>query len=1102
MSNSEHLRVFDNDLWTVKRLGSMGNLTMKSQKLNSRGFTLIASLLLLLLMSAMSVGLFMMVNTEGKAGGHDLQNTIAFRSAEGGMEKMTADLANEFQSIQNPSVAQIVALSSLNPNPSTYVQYTLTPATVNNDGVTPLTHWTQIPSGVFQGLNAQTLDVTLNSTAQTPLNDQVSMTRTVQIAMVPVFQFGAFSETDLSYTNNPTFDFLGRVHTNGDLYLNAAGGNTVTFHDKVEAYGNIIREVWPNGINAAGIGATGTVKIPTASRGCDAPVTGCLAMDPTWESVVGYPNWTQNASPMWKTNSVTKYPNATFIDGDNGNSTYGTGAQNLNLPFISGSDITAGNTAGLQHQMIQRPPAGESTTGALGSSRLYNQAQIRILLSDDPTEFLSDSTNTDGQTVRLANVNNNGAGPDYRYGIPGVSVPSTMPVLSGSHAYSMYFATASTGIPDPSTCGASSCNNLNTGGVWGPPADWNYEPANPPTASLLTLLPNSGAVTNASVNAPLNNVGTNLNGPTTAAPLISSVSPPPGCSSTTGVCTYPYYSLPIFPKQYYTPYPNDINSTWNLIDGYLRVEAFENGAWVGVTQEWLKLGFARGTQPPTSTPPNAGSNPVNPNAILLLQEPADRNADGAVNAAGVPPTCTRSGSVYTCSTSGVPPEVAYDQITSCTPAVNCAFYGDNINATAGTAPLVPGKPSVTMFNWYPINFYDSREGEAWDVRNTATTTCSANGVMNAVELDVGNLKRWLTGATGTTGTQISSATANGYLVYFSDRRGMLPFPIAPSSTSVCVQGAKCGGYGFEDTINLSNSGVPNGTPEPPPPGKALSPEDVDQDGVLQTYGGKNIGLGFGIYSGTTTVNGQINKTATVNPYARFSCSNMARQNWVSGARHVLKLVDGGWIGTTSQLPLPGFTVGSENPVYVLGPYNTYNADTEWTSPLGTDTGTHSNAAVIADAVTLLSSNWSDYGSFTTPQTSFGQTATTSAYRLAVAGGKPMNFQNLGASPAANFGTDGGVGNFLRFLEDWCSNGSPCATQQTLHYAGSIVSLYYSEYATGTFKCCDIVYNPPIRDYKFDQDFSVPSGLPPGTPMFRDIDNLNYRQLLTQRGNAD
>ena len=74
---------------------------------------------------------------------------------------------------------------------------------------------------------------------------------------------------------------------------------------------------------------------------------------------------------------------------------------------------------------------------------------------------------------------------------------------------------------------------------------------------------------------------------------------------------------------------------WNLIDGWLRVEYLNAaGAWVGITTEWLNLGFARGLNPPTRpVGGGAGSNPVHPNAILILQEQADRNANGIAAAA-------------------------------------------------------------------------------------------------------------------------------------------------------------------------------------------------------------------------------------------------------------------------------------------------------------------------------------------------------------------------------------------------------------------------------------------------------------------------------------
>src|SRR5438105_14846939 len=89
---------------------------MKNRELGSKGFRLIAALLMLLLLSGMSIGLMMMVNTEGKVGSTDLQNDAAYRSAEGGIEQMTSDLAGMFQTAQAPAPSDICALSSHQPS--------------------------------------------------------------------------------------------------------------------------------------------------------------------------------------------------------------------------------------------------------------------------------------------------------------------------------------------------------------------------------------------------------------------------------------------------------------------------------------------------------------------------------------------------------------------------------------------------------------------------------------------------------------------------------------------------------------------------------------------------------------------------------------------------------------------------------------------------------------------------------------------------------------------------------------------------------------------------------------------------------------------------
>ena len=56
-----------------------------------------------------------------------------------------------------------------------------------------------------------------------PTGEAVNMVRQVEVARIPIFQFGVFSESDLSFFPGPDFDFNGRVHTNRNLFLAATG---------------------------------------------------------------------------------------------------------------------------------------------------------------------------------------------------------------------------------------------------------------------------------------------------------------------------------------------------------------------------------------------------------------------------------------------------------------------------------------------------------------------------------------------------------------------------------------------------------------------------------------------------------------------------------------------------------------------------------------------------------------------------------------------------------------------------------------------------------------------------------------------------------------
>jgi hypothetical protein len=920
----------------------LGGKNMVKRTRDSRGFTLIAALLLTLLLSAMAVGLLYLVSSEQRMGNNDLEDNLAYYGAEAGIENLTAQLSQLYQSSQTPDSVSIKALATAANYPTTIAGSNITnmnfvesinwppnqaDGTPCPNAPNPCGSWDIVGSGPDQGMVASLIPFTLQVTAsrqssagqvgtasiQAATGASVNLTRTVEVALLPAFEFGVFCDGDCDYFAGPKFNFGGRVHTNGNLFL--ASGDKLTFTDKIAAVGEIILDQLENG-HPTSSGYGGTVYAPNAGSGCPAapgfgPAANCPQITAgSWTGgfakIAGVPN------PGWTTLSTggaTTDFHGFVVNGL-------TGATKLQLPFVQQSKVGAVD-------IIRRPQAGD--TVLLTNSRLYSKAEIRILLADDISQLHPErgAGALDANDVQLAgNVN----------------------VPSASNPGNMYFAMGQTGtgsFAKPTGCAASPWPLLGQ-------VDWTANPC---------------------------------------------------------------------------------QSVW------LRVEYLNNaGNWIGVTQQWLGYGFGRMYDVSPSAPAgSAGANPISP-AILILQE-------------------LQSGKVVA-------------------------------NGT-GLAP--------TQFNWLPLNFYDAREGEPRDSRvGGVATNCSTSGVMNAVELDVGNLWLWLQGkapyAAGF-GKLVNNTNQNGYIVYFSDHRGMQP---DPDLNRTGFYNGFVGISGLEDVVNSGSAvGIPDGAMEPVtyyPGPPAISPEDVDGNGFLDTFGAKYLGAGFGVPLGT--MNQPYYIPGTTNGIA---CPSVGAWNMVSGPRHVLRLIDGGMDAAgNSYLPQPiapttsgnGFTVASEEPVYVWGNYNSGPSDPFFPSLGANATTPHSAAAIIADAVTLLSPNWSDSNSFANPETATNRNGTDSYYRVAIAAGKSIPFPQP-AWGGQDFGTDGGMHNFLRYLED--------RSNTNVYYAGSLISMYYSQYATGNFKCCNSVYSAPFRNYFFDTQFQNPNNLPPGTPMFQDVVSLGFHQ---------
>jgi hypothetical protein len=352
---------------------------------------------------------------------------------------------------------------------------------------------------------------------------------------------------------------------------------------------------------------------------------------------------------------------------------------------------------------------------------------------------------------------------------------------------------------------------------------------------------------------------------------------------------------------------------------------------------------------------------------------------------------------------------------------------------------------VAATQYWPNVLYDTREGALRDNKATTQTNVYLGGVMHYVEVDVNNLARWFRGSIGASGANAMNVT--GYVVYFSDRR-----------TNRNAANVETGEYGFEDFVNPASA---NGTPN----GSLDTAEDVNGNGLLDVYGSAPI----------SPVSSPLDNTAR--PWTAVA-GNIARVNRPLFFRRGLKLVNGqsydlGLVDGVAQ----GLTVVAENPVYVQGNFN---------AP-GTFNGNHAASAIIADAVTFLSNSWNDRSSFTSPHSLSGsRAASTTWYRMALIAGKGRPFPQPSGTEQ-DFGTDGGIHNFLRLLENWGG--------QTLNYRGSVISLFYNRQAVGLYKCCTNVYSPPTRGYNFDVEFLEPSLLPPRTPMFRDVNITGFSRLL-------
>lgn len=1005
-------------------------MRLRTRSSDESGVALITALLAVMLVGALAAGMFAAIQSDQRGSAIDRDQTQAYAAAHAGLEKFTSDLAQLFTTDVSPSITDINNLAGAPPaipgftftSPGGGSGYTIAiPPDVNPaDGVPDPTPNATVTTGPFTGFQGLITPYTMTVTARsTNGGSEVRLRRGLQTVAIPIFQFGIFSDSDLSIFAGGGLNFGGRVHSNGSLFLAPQTGWSITFNDRITAAREVIRAYLSNGRDNSGTNPAfaGQLLVPTTSPTTTRHLARTEDSVDTMPGTAANPDWTDIS-----TNIYRRY----IMSGN-------TGANVLNLPLVD---------QGAQPvDLIRRPPANENTTDPLiHAQRFYAQASLRILLSDRISDYATLPTLTADAPVLLDGTPT-GYGPiDATHppfarlmGSTAITVANTSTYSSGVAQIHVSAIPANYLLPTlTATRGATVVNNIQCLGKSGP-TNSAYS-VNTFVACTPSLPTSSGGLAGGTVTATVNGqvitrtiVSNNSSSITVGTdgtaqfsqnllwlPNAAGVDVPVTCEGYTQQTPIRFLNcrgLTAVPAA--GTYNNATKALADpdtpTIGGYIKIErrnivpAGTPPTWTDVTMEILNLGIgdrnSGGTQ----------CNDPNPTAVLRLQRLRD-NGGG---------TCT------------------YFQSTS-------------------------------AWDWWPQTLYDPREGTTRDAATTDPMRYA--GVMQYIALDVNNLRRWLAGTIGTTGNQTAqAASGNGFIVYFSDRRG-----------NHNAAGNETGEFGFEDHVN---STVANGTP----------------DGVLQA--GEDVNAVPGtpttpyvptqeLYGATPSAIGAPAGVVTtgVAPFNTITAGNAAamRVNRVMLFRRALKLVNGG----LGNLPATGLTVAAENPVYVQGNYNATVTSNTW--PADWNTQASAPAAIIGDAITLLSNSWRDAASFESPNSFAGRVATNTAYRFAALAGKGLSFPYCGAAcgnPGDLFGTDGGAANFLRMLENWSG--------QTTAYRGSLVSLHINRQAIGTYKFGGInnVYNAGARAFSFDINFLTPANLPPGTPMFRDVNTLQFRQIL-------
>ena len=1072
---------------------------------SEKGVALASALLIMTLLGVITLTIFAVVGSEARMAGSDIQRTNTFYCSEAAIEKMTTDFSALFTHTARPTDAQLAAMRNDPPSEIQADGYTFSEAYLDLDPDSSAERVT-IPHGPFAGLIAAVKPYRMEETCtQNATQTQVKLRRDVNNYLIPIFQFGMFSNEDLEFHPGPQFTFNGRIHANGNIYLSG----TVTLLSKVTSANEIVRAVLRNGQTHAN-----TVSVKVGSINVPMTVGSVVASGSTvgGPSVSGAATGARGYNPgaptgafstTWDQTSILPAASGTNDQFGGQVQTRSTGAVPLLLPLQLDGNPT--------REIIKRRTPYDSTL--LSESRYHSKASVRILIDDESATSDASGIGT-SQGVALSTWNPSVLGTDGRALWRVTDAGNYDETTSGSKSYPLQ-EQKGVAVQADTVRGSKLGPVLKTitAGTRSGSTSITY------TTSANHGFANGDQVVVSSVGGLTGGNGTfTVSGVTSGSPTTFTVTGT-GFGGTYTASTGTVYSWTAIPKSSNgTAIPGGAGITGRVL---IQIVDTDRVTTHDVTQQILSMGITEGE----------------PNSIITLQRPlwaafvqGSKDSSGSSNTTNINLPPSRSAQVsYTNSLTDIMSKtsIGMDGQIQASPTVNSnGFLTGVVDDATGEptrsdlTPAATSSPANLMTDWsttawttnkdwntiVPINTYNVREG----LINSGLTSDAVydRGITNVAEINMRNLARWLDGVydtnllNGTTAVSSSIVSPDGYTVYISDRRGdrvrsMTLFGSAATSSNGMVDNEDIYGTGGTPAGTLPNGILDGG-------------EDVQATGSLVKDTAELPDPA--VLTGTSTyTSGDIRRALAVaswtnpNNYFRRSVRVFNGENLqISG-------------GTGKLSSTKGLTIATENMSYIWGNFNTtgincqpstgstLNDTTQTCYYLGNDVPT----SVVSDAFFPLSRTWFDAltslypGNVGTRDADRGNTPPAfsasvdtgeTSVRTAIIAGNNIsalavtNSADAGNSSSGESRLNGAMHNFPRFLEDWGNNS------QRWNFVGSLIPLYHSTQALGPYNASSQIYGAPVRNWAFDVAFQNPDKLPPGTPQFEYIEPTAFREI--------